>query len=329
MSETIMDQNHIELVFDGLYDRVSGNETYASRYLDGVLWSNAEHNYRVNGTEGFLQGVSDGIKKAITYILEQIKKLWNWMFGKDEVRVTVEFKKKVQEKTKHAEDVVAASSKPVTESNKEENRIVAMAIKKMAPKADLGPGDGPIKTIEDLDKYMKGEQESSNSHIKLKEAYEETLKKLLNSNSYNDRVTKITKLAEVLKERAAALNKEENQVDDSLGQIATMVKNGLVSGEGTSLVTTLSQLTPSNLKTSMGKIRSHMTAMASNYQMMSDALKHLEKKIEALQRTVANTDDKEVKEELQACKKILVAVNEFGSTYKQLRTQLLSILDMF
>ena len=63
-----MNTEHIELVFNGLYDRISGNETYASRYLGGVLWANEPSTMFVSGNEGFLDNVSGSIKKAWEYI---------------------------------------------------------------------------------------------------------------------------------------------------------------------------------------------------------------------------------------------------------------------
>lgn len=329
MSESIMSNDHIETTFDGLMDMVAGNETFATRYLTGAIWANQCDNELVIGAEGFLGSVGEGIKKAITYILDQIKKLWNWLFGKDEVKVTVEFKKKVETQTKEVEKTVDNAAKPVSEANKEANKLTVISIKHMISKANIPAEEAPSEVIEKVTKYLSGDQEIQGPSIKLKEAYEETLKKLIGSEAYNGRVEKIAKLSKSLKQRAEALDTEETSKDSSLGQIATTVKNGLESGSGISLNVTLSQLTPSNLKSSMSKVRSHMTAMSTNYSDMESSLKHLEKKIEQLQRTVNNTDDKEVKEELQACKKILVAVNEFGGTYKQLRTQLLAVLDMF
>ncbi|BEH89636.1 hypothetical protein [Klebsiella phage phiKp_32] len=77
-----MNNDHIELVFDGLYDRVSGNETYASRYLGGVLWANEPSRMFVSGNEGFVDTVSDGIKKAWEYIKGIFKKIFGWFSSK-------------------------------------------------------------------------------------------------------------------------------------------------------------------------------------------------------------------------------------------------------
>ena len=68
-----MNNDHIELVFNGLYDRISGNETYASRYLGGVLWANEPSQMLVSGNEGFLDNVSDTVKKAWEYIKKFLK----------------------------------------------------------------------------------------------------------------------------------------------------------------------------------------------------------------------------------------------------------------
>ena len=76
-----MNNDHIELVFGGLYDRISGNETYASRYLGGVLWANEPSRMFVSGNEGFVDSVSDGVKKAWEYIKGMFKKIFDWLFG--------------------------------------------------------------------------------------------------------------------------------------------------------------------------------------------------------------------------------------------------------
>lgn len=86
-----MNNDHIELVFDGLYDRISGNETYASRYLDGVIWANEPSNMFVSGNEGFLDSVSDGIKKAWEYIkkfLASIKEKLSSLFKSKRIEET-------------------------------------------------------------------------------------------------------------------------------------------------------------------------------------------------------------------------------------------------
>ncbi|WP_275276148.1 hypothetical protein [Klebsiella quasipneumoniae] len=96
-----MKNDHIELVFDGLYDRISGNETYASRYLDGVIWANEPSNMFVSGNEGFLDNVSDGIKKAWEYIkkfIASIKERFSSLLKSKRIEETA---KKVDEALKN------------------------------------------------------------------------------------------------------------------------------------------------------------------------------------------------------------------------------------
>lgn len=87
-----MNNDHIELVFNGLYDRINGNETYASRYLDGVIWANEPSNMFVSGNEGFLDNVSSGLKKAWEYIkklLIAIKEKFSSFFKSKQIKETV------------------------------------------------------------------------------------------------------------------------------------------------------------------------------------------------------------------------------------------------
>lgn len=86
-----MNTEHIELVFDGLYGRISGNETYATRYLDGVIWANEPSEMFVSGNEGFMDSVSDGIKKAWEYIkkfLASIKEKLSSLFKSKRIEET-------------------------------------------------------------------------------------------------------------------------------------------------------------------------------------------------------------------------------------------------
>lgn len=73
---------HIETMFNGLTDAVSGVESYNTRYAQGVLLACGMTSFReVAGNEGFFSSIGDGIKKVFEYIVNMFKSIWNWITG--------------------------------------------------------------------------------------------------------------------------------------------------------------------------------------------------------------------------------------------------------
>lgn len=71
-----------ELISTGSMDYVSGTESYAMRYFQGVLFSNGIIKLSdVNGMEGLFSSAAAKIKQFISWIYKQLKSLWNIFFG--------------------------------------------------------------------------------------------------------------------------------------------------------------------------------------------------------------------------------------------------------
>lgn len=112
-----MNNDHIELVFNGLYDRISGNETYASRYLGGVLWANEPSRMFVSGNEGFVDSVSDGVKKAWEYIKGMFKKIFDWLFGGSSKKKVETVKTEIKEAQETIKEVQSPPPMTLSEAN--------------------------------------------------------------------------------------------------------------------------------------------------------------------------------------------------------------------
>lgn len=98
--------DHVELVVDGVIDTLTGNEglglTNAQRYLQGAMYAQGIIPNTLQGNEGVLSAVKDGVAKAIKYIKDLFQKIWDFFFKKKEAEKTVE---KARETVKEAEDV--------------------------------------------------------------------------------------------------------------------------------------------------------------------------------------------------------------------------------
>lgn len=138
-----MKNEHIELVFDGLYDRISGNETYASRYLDGVIWANEPSNMFVSGNEGFLDNVSDAIKKAWEYIkkfLASIKEKLSSFFKS----------KRIEESAKKVDEALKSNDFETSPEAKEKIDKTSEKIKQI-----IGVLNSVSEDVDTMKSYMK------------------------------------------------------------------------------------------------------------------------------------------------------------------------------
>ncbi len=66
---------HVETLIGGLLDKYNGVESYATRYMEGVMWSDKENYYRVSGTEGLVGAVGAGVKAVWEYIKKMFAKI--------------------------------------------------------------------------------------------------------------------------------------------------------------------------------------------------------------------------------------------------------------
>lgn len=79
-----LEETHESLVVQGAIDSLSGVESYATKYLGGVLvGADLLSPNAVHGNESVWQTVKSGFTKSITYIKNFFKGIWNFFFGKD------------------------------------------------------------------------------------------------------------------------------------------------------------------------------------------------------------------------------------------------------
>lgn len=74
--------NHDELVLQGTADIFAGNESYAERYMKGVLYSNdiiSLHEF--SGMEGFVSSVANKIKQFISWLWKSMKAVFSYLFS--------------------------------------------------------------------------------------------------------------------------------------------------------------------------------------------------------------------------------------------------------
>lgn len=80
----VLDDTHESLIIQGTLDALDGSESYATKYLAGVLVANGALSVNaVHGNEAVWQTVKNGFVKSVTYIKNFFKGVWNFFFGKD------------------------------------------------------------------------------------------------------------------------------------------------------------------------------------------------------------------------------------------------------
>ncbi|ASU03910.1 hypothetical protein JOAD_5 [Erwinia phage vB_EamM_Joad] len=86
----IPDVEHVDTVMDGIIDTVTGTEglTHAQRYLAGALYASGAVSYsQYHGSEGVMDTIKGGLKKAWDYVVKMFKQIWGFFFkskGKQE-----------------------------------------------------------------------------------------------------------------------------------------------------------------------------------------------------------------------------------------------------
>lgn len=82
MSET-------ELIATGSMDYLSGTESYAMRYFQGVLFSNSIVTLnQINGSEGLVDTIITKINNIIKWVWAKIKSIFEFVFGSKQKQVT-------------------------------------------------------------------------------------------------------------------------------------------------------------------------------------------------------------------------------------------------
>lgn len=79
-----LEDTHESLIIQGAIDSLEGTESYATKYLGGVLVANDLLPVSaVHGNEAVWQTVKNGFVKSVTYIKNFFKGIWGFFFGKE------------------------------------------------------------------------------------------------------------------------------------------------------------------------------------------------------------------------------------------------------
>lgn len=76
---------HAETIIDGMLDTVEGNESFAGgltrsqQYLKSVMETNGHAFYGVHGTEGVIDSIKGGFKKAWEALKKALAAIWEWI----------------------------------------------------------------------------------------------------------------------------------------------------------------------------------------------------------------------------------------------------------
>lgn len=76
---------HAETIIDGMLDTIEGNEsfagdlTHAQQYLKSVMETNGYTFYGVHGTEGVIDTIKGGFKKAWEALKKALNAIWEWI----------------------------------------------------------------------------------------------------------------------------------------------------------------------------------------------------------------------------------------------------------
>lgn len=151
----VAEPEHVEMMMDALADtmeqQVAGNESYsltsAQQYALSVLQSSGAVSRiaQVTGNEGFFSSIGDGVKKLWEYIQKIFKGIYDWFFGK---------KEKGPSLLEETEAQIEACN----------NSLKAWAANDAKLKMSIAPQ--MINTIEELDKFMLGDDHSVKGEAK-------------------------------------------------------------------------------------------------------------------------------------------------------------------
>lgn len=76
------DQELVVVTNQGIEDIFSGTESYAQRYMQGMLFANDAVSFNdVNGMEGLLSDISNKISQFAKWLWQKMKAVFDWLFG--------------------------------------------------------------------------------------------------------------------------------------------------------------------------------------------------------------------------------------------------------
>lgn len=129
--------DHIETIFQGVIDTVTGNEgfTYSQVYLHAAMGADGSLSTRT-GVEGFFSALGNGLAK----VWEYIKKMFSWIFGGT-------FKKEADEKVKEVKKDIKTTGQKLDKAKSTkvtEEQVDGLISKSITATSHLP--DSPVKT---------------------------------------------------------------------------------------------------------------------------------------------------------------------------------------
>lgn len=80
----------LDIANQGIADIFNGTESYAQRFMQGMLFANDAVSFKdVNGTEGLLSDVASKISQFVKWLWAKLKSVFGWLFGGGEPQYVV------------------------------------------------------------------------------------------------------------------------------------------------------------------------------------------------------------------------------------------------
>ncbi|EBV8434211.1 hypothetical protein AVA65_08170 [Salmonella enterica subsp. enterica serovar Minnesota] len=102
---------HAETIIDGMLDTIEGNESFAGgltrsqQYLKSVMETNGHSFHNVHGTEGVIDTIKGGFKKAWEALKKALSAIWEWITTSRANRQAKEIFATVERERKSADDM--------------------------------------------------------------------------------------------------------------------------------------------------------------------------------------------------------------------------------
>lgn len=293
------DAEHVDLVFQGLVDTVSGNEsmalTYPQQYLFATLQAAGVVNRQeaVTGCEGFVSKIGDAVTKAWEYIKGLFKKIFDFFFGgkakKKEQAVNAILDEIDTELTK-MEKAMSPNADGQTLSQALDHAI-AMSI---AAQKGEGGNKEEVKRIHDQLQTAKKSDEPAKKAEAVKEAVKELPE---HSEAIKMVLDEATRRAGVKCEAFAKLLEDfdpERYADGGQRQYAKKLKAGLTDSNVKNRATTVKGATVMNIKTiADGKkviadLKGVMKDFVEDRELIQEYKTELDKDIKGAEDRLAN-----------------------------------------
>lgn len=110
-----LDDSHSSLVIQGITDameNVSGQESYATRYLMGSMAGAGMLDFNFDGSESVWSSVKEGFSKSVTYVKNFFMGIWNFFFGKESEEKDKALEEEVKDDAKELESLGEAAEAP-------------------------------------------------------------------------------------------------------------------------------------------------------------------------------------------------------------------------